>query len=151
MPSLRNRKVKGSCCKGKSSHGGYGCKMYRSRWHTEDGVHVCGRGCGHVVGKSDLEEIADTMHSLYIDYAHIGPPKPTIDEYVKGCFGCGAKTDGKYCCVMCNHKYVERIRVVQDEKKERERWKDECCKRIKGGISTWLLEAIANDLGIDTA
>lgn len=88
MPSLRNRKVKGRT--GFTVSG----KILTWDWVlTEDEIeYLYNRGAGlsvwHQVGNSNIEQ-----------------PKPTIDEYVNGkCFGCGTKTDGKYCCAMCEKK-----------------------------------------------
>lgn len=91
---------------------------------------------------------ASSPYHLYIDYACVEPFKPTIDEYVKGCFGCGGESKAKYCGIMCNPEYVERIRGLQAEREEKNELVGRVCERIEGSISTWLLEAIANDLGI---
>lgn len=167
MPSLRNRKVKGrvEAMGDRSSVDWIANKLTRIIYPTEE--RVVGRRVIrdarqlHTRGLSDLEDIADickdwlgvdyrctTDHDFNgIAYKH----KPTIDEYVKRCFGCAKPTTGKYCGVMCNPIEVDKIRAMQAEKREMQRWKDECCERINGNISLWLLEAIANDLGISTA
>jgi len=98
MPSLRNRKGKGRLIK---------VDIDYEPGNIDTLVKVINMACKRIDSEGWIEEQIDKYLCVCRNDCHCGDDSvrveisSTIDDYVKGCFGCGAKTEDKYCGEEC--------------------------------------------------